>query len=239
MRRLTLTHNRFLGHLPEFMGPFAPTMLSLRMQFIGLEYLRPTFFDQFHTLKELKVPKWGQVEPDNDLFHGLINIDVLQVAGLTMLPNLTNRVSALKKIRISGLVDGNIIESNIHRLANLTELFFGAPCDNIRLLPFGGANLLTTYEASPCAVREIPHVLHLTSRTRFDTNMSQFECNTLICWMLIEDLSNPVFRWLTESTCKAPVSLRGVIILDLSPVKGGCYRGKGNKLYESYVQIRN
>ena len=131
------------------------------------------------------------------------------------------------------------MESNICHLANMIELFIEAPCDNIRLLTFEGANLLTTYDASACAVRKIPDVLHLTSLTRFDTNMSQFECNTLICWMLIEDLSNPLFRWLTESMCKAPVSLRGVIIRDLSPVKAGCYRGKGNKLFENYVQIKN
>ena len=48
MRRLTVKHNRFLGNLPEYMGPFVPTMLPLRMQFIGLQYLRPTFFHQFH-----------------------------------------------------------------------------------------------------------------------------------------------------------------------------------------------
>ena len=227
MRRLTLTHNRFLSHLPAYMGPFATTMLCLRMQYIGLAYLPPYFFHQFHALRELRVANWGLVKPDSDLFHGLMKTEVLQVTGLTMLPNLTNRIPALRKLIVSGLADGNIIESKVHRLANLLELFIEAPCDNIRLLTFEGANLLTRYDASPCAVREIPDVLHLISLTRFDTDMSQFQCNTMTCWMLFEDLSSPVFSWLKRVTCKAPASLMGVVIRDLSPVQTGCYRGKG------------
>ena len=228
MRRLRLTHNIFLGYLPAYLGPFVTTMRSLRMNNIGLEYLPRTFFQQFHTLRELRVAKWRLENPDEDLFHGLINTEVLQVTALTTLPNLTNRVPALRKLKVSGLVDGNIMESSIRHLANLTELFIEAPCDNIRLLTFEGANMLTTYDASACAMREIPDVIHLTSLTRFETDMSRFECNTLVCWMLFEDLSNTVFSWLKEATCKAPADLMGVFIRKLSPVQRGCFKGNGN-----------
>ena len=226
MQRLTLTHNHFLGHLPAYFGPFASTMRILRMQNISLEYLAPNFFHQFLALKELRIAEWGLEKPDDDILRGLINTERIQATGLTVLPNLTTRVPALKKLVISGFVDGNIMESGVRHLTNMVEVFIRASCDNIRLLTFEGANMLTALDASPCAVREIPDLNHLTSLTLFDTDMSQFECNTMTCWMLFEDLSIPMLTWLTQATCKAPANLAGVVIQNLNPVWTACYRGK-------------
>ena len=226
MRRLTLTHNHFLGHLPVYLGPPAATIKNLRMQSISLEYLPPRYFQQFPRLGELRIAYWGLERPDDDLFHGLVNMKVMQATGLTLLPNLTTRVPALTKLILNGVVDGNIKESSIRHLGNLTEVSIRPPCDNIRLLTFEGADILKTYDASRCPVREIPDLNHLTSLTLFDTDMSQFECNTMTCWMLFENLKIPVLRWLTQATCKAPTDLVGVVIQNLNPVFTACYRGK-------------
>ena len=57
----------------------------------------------------------------------------------------------------------------------------------------------------------------------FDVDMTQFECNSLTCWMVFEDRHKPAaLSWLNNATCEASSPLAGILIRYITPVQLHC-----------------
>ena len=156
LRRLTWSFNRFLEQLPEYLGSCSGRIQKFRLNGISLKYLPSNFFQPFIKIRILSSADWGLKQPHNDLFRGLVKVDFNSATGLFALPNLTDRVPALTRLKLIHLIDGNVAESIISNLSKLETFKIMGSCDNTRLLEFQGASLLSRYDASTWAVREIP-----------------------------------------------------------------------------------
>ena len=224
---LILSNNLHLDHLPADFGPAASNLVNLRIQNINLQSLPANFFQQFGAMRTLSTMGWGLTEADDDLFRGLVKTTTLRTSGLEIFPNLTDRLSALTDLKIQGVIEGNVIEDKTQNLYKLVTIEIRAPCNDIRLLSFKGAPLVTDYVAIGCAVREIPNLTHMTALQSFSVNTLRYQCTPTSCWMLFEDLSNnPGLAWLRNVTCHGPERVAGTRIRDLSPVQTHCFTGK-------------
>ena len=224
---LVLSDNPHLVHLPADFGPAANNLGNLRIQYINLQSLPANFFQQFGAMKTLSAMGWGLTEADDDLFRGLVKVGTLRASGLGVLPNLTNRLPVLTNLLIEGFIEGNVVEGNTQNLYKLEKIEIRAPCNDIRLLSFKGAPLVTKYDVSGCAVREIPDLTHMTALQSFSMNTSRYQCTPTSCWMLFEDLSNnPGLAWLRNVTCHGLERVARAKIRDLSPVQTHCFTGE-------------
>ena len=160
---LILSNNLHLDHIPADFGPAANKLANLRIQNMNLQFLPANFFQQFGAMRALSTMDWGLTEADDDLFRGLIKTSTLRTSGLGNFPNLTDRLPALTDLKIQGVIEGNVIEDKIQNLYKLVTIEIRAPCNDIRLLSFKGAPLVTDYVAIGCAVKEIPDLTHMTA----------------------------------------------------------------------------
>ena len=167
---------------------------------MSLKYLPANFFQQFTKLRLLQITNWGLKKPEIDLFRGLVNVEFIRFSGQYPLPYLTDRVPKLTRLEINTLVEGNLAEINIRNLSALEEVRIYGSCNNIRLPAFQGAKHLTKYDASACAVRDMADLRHLAELATLILDMTQFECNSLTCWIVFEDLHNPALHWLNDDT---------------------------------------
>ena len=70
----------------------------------------------------------------------------------------------MRRLEHAHLINGNVAESNIRDLTKLMTFVIVGSCDKIRLREFqGGESLISSYDASTCAVRAIPDLKHLTN----------------------------------------------------------------------------